>query len=303
VVSYDSLTIYRVDIERGVRRPVIARDRFAEVILGYDAPLGTGITGWAVDHREAVLANDAITDPRSVQIPGTPLEPESLIVVPLVVEGEVLGTLNVSRIGESESHFSENEFELTKLFAAQAAITLRNAEAHGVVKVQAEHDALTGLLNHGSFQRELGKKIDAAEGRPFAVLMMDLDRFKVYNDTFGHPAGDELLRDVARALESATRGGDRVYRYGGDEFAVLLPDASRGGAGDVAERTVTATALLERARRLALEVDDEDLTVRTPQHLTQMIVAVVTHLGARIVTHLCDDALERALEPRRIHLC
>ncbi len=236
VVAYDSLTIYRVDVERGVRRPVIARDRFAEVILGYDAPLGTGITGWAVDHREAVLANDAITDPRSVQIPGTPLEPESLIVVPLVVEGEVLGTLNVARIGESESHFSENEFELTKLFAAQAAITLRNAEAHGVVKVQAEHDALTGLLNHGSFQRELGATIEAAEGRTFAVLMMDLDRFKVYNDTFGHPAGDELLRDVARAIESATRGGDRVYRYGGDEFAVLLPDANRGGAGDVAER-------------------------------------------------------------------
>ena len=59
VVAYDSLTIYRIDKERGVRRPVIARDRFAELILGYDAPLGTGLTGWAVDHREPVLANDA----------------------------------------------------------------------------------------------------------------------------------------------------------------------------------------------------------------------------------------------------
>ncbi|MBI3745533.1 MAG: diguanylate cyclase, partial [Chloroflexi bacterium] len=244
VVTYDALTIYRVDIERGVRVPVIARDRFAEVILGYEAPLGTGITGWAVDNREAVLANDAINDPRSVQIPGTPFEPESLVVVPLLVDGEVLGTLNVARMGEAEAHFSENEFELCKLFAAQAAIALRNAEAHGQVKVQAEHDALTGLRNHGAFQRELGADIGEAAGRPFAVLMMDLDRFKSYNDTFGHPAGDELLRDVARAIESATRSGDRVYRYGGDEFAVILPDSGRLGADEVAQRIRVAVGAL-----------------------------------------------------------
>ncbi|HEX5148993.1 MAG TPA: GAF domain-containing protein, partial [Candidatus Limnocylindrales bacterium] len=162
VVAYDSLTIYRVDAARGVRRPVIARDRFAELILEYEAPLGTGITGWAVEHHEAVLANDAMKDPRSILIPGTPSEDESMIIVPLIVEGEVLGTLNIGRMGLEESHFSQNEFELTKLFAAQAAIALRNAETHGEVKVRAEHDALTGLRNHGSFQRELGTTLEAA---------------------------------------------------------------------------------------------------------------------------------------------
>jgi diguanylate cyclase (GGDEF)-like protein/excisionase family DNA binding protein len=248
VVSYDSLTIYRIDAARQVRRPVIARDRFAEVILGFEAPLATGITGWAVDHREAVLANDAISDPRSIQIPGTPLEPESLIVVPLIVEGEVLGTLNVSRIGEADTSFSQNEFELTKLFAAQAAIALRNAEAHGEVKTQAEHDALTGLRNHGSFQRELGAAIEAADGRPFAILMMDLDRFKDYNDGLGHPAGDDLLVDVARAIEGSTRSGDRTYRYGGDEFAVILPDSGRLGAEEVANRIAAAVEALRDPR-------------------------------------------------------
>lgn len=236
VVAYDSLTIYRVDLERGVRRPVIARDRFADLILNYEAPLGTGITGWAVDHHEAVLANDALADPRSVQIPGTPYEAESLIVVPLIAEGEVLGTLNIGRMGEEESHFSQNEFELTKLFAAQAAIALRNAETHGEMKVQAERDALTGLRNHGSFQRELGTMIETAGDRPFAVLMMDLDRFKAYNDTLGHPAGDELLVRVARAIEGGVRSSDHVYRYGGDEFAVILPESGRIGAEEVAER-------------------------------------------------------------------
>ena len=236
VVAYDSLTIYRIDKERGVRRPMIARDRFAELILGYDAPLGTGLTGWAVDHREPVLANDAHLDSRSVQIPGTPFEPESMVIVPLMAEGEVLGTLNIGRMGGDESHYSQNEFELTKLFAAQAAIALRNAEAHDEVKVQAERDALTGLRNHGAFQRELEGYLEGGATRPVTVLMMDLDRFKGYNDRNGHPAGDELLVAVSRAIESCIRQGDRAYRYGGDEFAVILPDCPRQPAEEVARR-------------------------------------------------------------------
>jgi len=212
----------------------------------YEAPLGTGITGWAVDHHEAVLANDALDDPRSVQIPGTPYEAESLIVVPLIADGEVLGTLNIGRMGEDESHYTQNEFELTKLFAAQAAIALKNAETHGEVKVRAERDALTGLRNHGSFQRELGAAVAAApaDGHPFTVLMMDLDRFKTFNDTLGHPAGDELLARVARAIEAAVRGSDHVYRYGGDEFAVVLAESGRPGAEEVAERIRTSIEAL-----------------------------------------------------------
>jgi diguanylate cyclase (GGDEF)-like protein/excisionase family DNA binding protein len=240
VVAYDSLTIYRVDTERGVRRPVIARDRFAELILDYEAPLGSGLTGWAVDRREPVLANDAHLDPRSMQIPGTPFEPESMVIVPLMGEGEVLGTLNIGRMGENEAHYSQNEFELTKLFAAQAAIALRNAEAHDEVKVQAERDALTGLRNHGSFQRELAAILSGGPDRQVAVLMMDLDRFKGFNDRNGHPAGDDLLVAVSRAIEASTRQGDRAYRYGGDEFAVLLPDCGRGDAEEVAGRIKAA---------------------------------------------------------------
>ncbi len=242
VVAYDSLTIYRVDKEAAVRRPVVARDRFADVIMDYVGPLGVGLTGWVIERNEAVLANDAHLDRRSIQIPGTPEEPESMIVVPLGVQGEVIGTLNIGRMGAEESHFDENEFELTKLFAGQASIALQNAEAHRAVEVRAELDSLTGLRNHGAFQRELGDAVAAGDGSGFAVLMMDLDGFKAFNDTLGHPAGDSLLQTIGGAIVGAVRDEDRAYRYGGDEFGVLLPGLGRQRAEAIADRIRIAVA-------------------------------------------------------------
>ncbi len=234
IVPYDTLAIYRVDRGAGVRRAVVARDWYADVILDYEGPIHGGITGWVIDHGEAALINDAHLDPRTIQIPGTPFEPESTIVVPLRVGAAVIGTLNIGRLGEAEAHFSQNEFELTKLFAGQASVALENAEAHGAVKVRAEHDSLTGLRNHGQFQRELTETMAASV--PFVLLMLDLDSFKAFNDARGHPAGDALLVGVAAALRAGTREGDAAYRYGGDEFAVILPGANRIEAFEIAER-------------------------------------------------------------------
>ena len=243
IVPYDSLTIYRVDRAVGVRRAVIARDMFAEQILAYEGPIEVGVSGWVIDHGEAVCANQAHLDPRSIQVPGTPFEPEAMIVVPLMVGGDTIGTLNIGRMGDAEAAFTANEFELTKLFAGQASIALQNAEIHGAVRVRAEQDALTGLRNHGSFQRELSEAV-AGGGRPFSILMLDMDAFKAFNDACGHPAGDALLAAIARVMAGATRDGDRLYRYGGDEFAAILPGADRNAAHEVAERIRRAVAEL-----------------------------------------------------------
>jgi len=239
IVPYDSLTIYRVDRLAGVRRAVVARDHFADQILADVGPLHGGMTGWVIEHGEPLMSNEAHLDARAIQVPGTPFEPEAMIVVPLLIGDEVVGTLNIGRLGDHAVDgraFTNNEFELTKLFASQASIALRNAETHGEVRVQAEHDALTGLRNHGAFQRELGEAVRGPDAKPIALVMFDLDDFKAFNDTCGHPLGDRLLADVAQAMRASIRDGDLLYRYGGDEFAAILRGADRGAAEEVAER-------------------------------------------------------------------
>ncbi|HEX7195750.1 MAG TPA: GAF domain-containing protein [Candidatus Limnocylindria bacterium] len=248
VVSYDNLSIYRTDHVRGAMMPVLTRELHAEQVSRYMIPFGRGLMGWAVEHAQPILANEALNDPRALQIPGTPPDPEAVIVVPLIADGEVLGALNVSRVGGPEVFFSESDFELVQLFAAQASIALRNADTHHAMSQRAETDALTGLGNHGAFQQELGRLVDEASADPeassLAVLMMDLDAFKAYNDRRGHPAGDALLHEAATAIYGAARSDDRVFRYGGDEFALILPGARSADAARVAERIRTRVAAL-----------------------------------------------------------
>ncbi len=243
LVSYDSLSIYRVDRKAGVRRAVMARDPNAELILAHRPDMDAGINGWVAKHGEAQLVNDVHLDPRAETVPGTAADdPESMICCPLMVNGVVEGTLSLSRQGGEEAHFSQEEFELVKLFAAQASIALRNADAHGAVRSQAEIDALTGIRSRGSFTRDITERVD--RGYPFALVMLDLDFFKRYNDTLGHPAGDALLARVGGSLARTIREGDRAYRYGGDEFAVILNRVDRGTAFDVTVRIVGAIGAL-----------------------------------------------------------
>jgi diguanylate cyclase (GGDEF)-like protein len=242
VLSYDNLTIYRVDWSMNILRPVLARDRFAQLIIDSTFPLGMGITGWVVQHGTAQCVNDVLADPRAATIPGTPDDHESLIVVPLLVDGKVAGTLNVGRMGEGEAHFNAEEFEVARLFAGQASIALRNADTLQAVAVRAETDALTSLRNRGAFDERLAALIDDPDSQPLVLVMLDLDGFKHFNDVYGHPAGDSLLQGTARAIAASVRDGDLAFRYGGDEFALLLPRTDSQSARQIAERVRLAVA-------------------------------------------------------------
>jgi GGDEF domain-containing protein len=231
VVHYDNLSIYRADAAKQVLLPVLTREEHAEEVARYIIPFGRGLMGWVVEHGEAVLANDALADPRALQIPGTPADQEALIVVPLISDGQVTGSMNVSRVGGEDIYFSETDFELVQLFAAQAAVALRNADEHHAMSLRAETDALTGLSNHGAFQRDLAEAIETVAAAPseagqLGLLMMDLDRFKTYNDHSVTRPGTPCTRSARRY--SATRAAGVLY--GGDElrssFRASIPPLS-----------------------------------------------------------------------------
>ena len=207
---------------------------------------GEGITGWAVDHREAVLANQAHLDPRVRFVPGTPIEPEALIAVPLIARGRLKGTLNIYRVGE-DAAFSDEEFLLAKRFGDAAALAIDNAHIRARLEHQAETDALTGLYNHRAFHDRLRQALleASAAHETVAVVMLDLDDFKKVNDVYGHGVGDQLLHQVADVLRASVRQTDVVCRVGGEEFAVILPSGDLRSSTALAERIGEQLGTLE----------------------------------------------------------
>ena len=137
-----------------------------------------------------------------------------------------------------EQGFDEEEERLAGWLASQAAIALENARLHHVVKHQAVTDELTGLVNRRRFIEALESEIGRVRrlGSPLALILADLDDFKLVNDRLGHPVGDELLQAFAGALRDHLRDVDVPARLGGEEFAVLLPETTQDGAVAVAER-------------------------------------------------------------------
>ena len=232
LIGSDNVAIELVDHELGALSPVVARGADAEYYMQPWAPGETGLAPWVLEHNEPVRIDDEYDDERVAQLPSGPVH-GSLICVPLRGREGPIGVLTMERLGEG-GRFSDVEFELVQLFAAQGAIALQNAEVHLDVRRRAQTDVLTGLLNHGTFGQHMDALITA--GEPFSLVMLDLDRFKPVNDGMGHQAGNLLLRQVANAIVAASRDTDRVFRYGGDEFAVLLPRTEPDQVGPIAER-------------------------------------------------------------------
>lgn len=246
IPSLDTLTIYEADETKRVLKPVLVRDVYADEIMSTTISFSEGITGWATRHREAVLCNQAHLDPRVRTVPGTPMEPEALICVPLIARGQIKGALNIYREGDGVA-FSETEFEIAKRFGDAAALSLDNAEIRERLEHQARTDSLTGLFNHSVFYERLLQSLQESSRThmPLAVLMLDIDDFKHVNDVHGHAVGDELLRFLAEDLRAIVRPEDVICRLGGEEFAVVMDGCGGEDAVRVAERVQSRLAAVD----------------------------------------------------------
>ena len=246
LIPYEDVHIYEADEAKRELIPVLARSQWEHEIMSETFSFGEGITGWAVEHREPVLANKAHLDPRVRFVPGTPVDPEALIAVPLIARGRLKGTLNIYRVGEEEE-FTEEEFLLATRFGDAAALAIDNAHVRARLEHQASTDALTGLYNHRTFHDRLRQELMRAsvEHDTVALVMIDLDDFKKVNDVHGHGVGDELLLHVADVLRSSVRTTDVVCRVGGEEFAIIIPSGDLESTLGLAERLGGSIELLE----------------------------------------------------------
>jgi diguanylate cyclase (GGDEF)-like protein len=207
-------------------------------IQRFTFPGKKGYIAQAVSERRSLLISNAQADwPINPSLPLSSAEADSAaIVAPLMLEDHVLGALSLE--STSPAVFTPSDLDLIESFAAIATAAIRNALLHAEVQKQAITDPLTGVYNRRALF-DLGKReVERAHRfrRPLTAIMLDIDCFKTINDTFGHEAGDQVLRIIAEQCCSNIRKVDIVGRYGGDEFAILLPEIDTHAVGTVAER-------------------------------------------------------------------
>ena len=202
-------------------------------ITGLTIPTGQGITGWVFTHGAPQIIPDVKAEPRYI---GLDEEVHSELAFPLISRGRVVGVLNAE--SQHADAFSEADVALMSAVGSQLASYLEVAQLHDTLKREASHDPLTRLNNRRLFLERIQQEVIRAgeAGESFSILFLDVNELKRINDTYGHLAGDALLREVSNALVDAVRGEDVVARYGGDEFVVLLPATRAPAAAIVAQR-------------------------------------------------------------------
>jgi diguanylate cyclase (GGDEF)-like protein len=190
---------------------------------------------------ELVDADDPGADPAEVAL----LRKDgngSLVMLPLVASGESIGLVEL--IAKDRIDLDDDRLSLARTIANEASIALENARLYEEARSLADRDPLTGFFNHRYLHERFGQEAVRARRthRPLSLLMLDLDDFKLVNDTFGHLRGDDVLRWTAELIRRTLRGSDVPARYGGDEFAILLPDADSDEALATANRLIVAFA-------------------------------------------------------------
>ncbi|HXY73820.1 MAG TPA: diguanylate cyclase [Dehalococcoidales bacterium] len=208
-----------------------------EFRLYFDSPVVT----WLQKESQVLTLRQIDTAPQFKALWET--ERESLhkaqleLMCPLKSHGKLVGILCLS--SKSTAHrFTQEDYELVVSVASQAGVIVENAQLYSQAMTWAITDGLTRVYNHRYMHECLDKEIARGTrfGTTFSVIMIDIDFFKTYNDTYGHMAGDDVLASVGRIIQSSIRTIDMPFRYGGEEFAVILPETMVEGAWIVAER-------------------------------------------------------------------
>ena len=243
-----------------------------------------------IRRSSAFVANDVAED-MAVRCPAHPATGGTVACVPMSALGKMVGVIHLEQT--QPNAFSPEMMQLVARVAESVGLAMANARLMRTMEGQAMSDALTGLRNARFFDPYLEQELEAAQrdSEHTSVIMLDLDHFKAFNDTYGHPAGDEALRTFARVLSGVVRSSDVAARYGGEEFVVALRHASLQDAAQIAEKI-----------RLAVEQMVVELGPGRYGRITASLGVASTEahiMDMKSLVALADAALYRAKESGR----
>ncbi|MFQ5886069.1 MAG: diguanylate cyclase [Anaerolineae bacterium] len=195
---------------------------------------GRGLLGKIVQEGQGRVLNNVMHEPLSDGLPSA-RDTDSLLVAPLFAQSTLAGWLILSRRGQ---RFSAENLRLVSILAGQAGVLLKNAELYEQTHQLAQTDPLLHILNRKAFLEKAKRELGQAQlnGHRVAVIMIDIDDFRLVNNAYGHQVGDLVLQEVTQVLQASIRGGDMVGRYGGEEFLILSLDTDEMGAMGMAKR-------------------------------------------------------------------
>ncbi len=222
--------VLSIDIDQMTDDSQIAplREKFERVAIAPDAPL----LALRVIAMGEALFNQSVL-PENAALPFA-----QMAFLPLRYADETFGVLMLSFAADATREWDNTEQELLRTVADEIAVALHRARLHAEAQTLAFRDPLTGLYNHRALQQRLHAAMDATtrQSLHLSVIMLDVDHFRTFNETYGHDIGDLALKTVAQAIERAIRADDVAARYGGEEFTVILPETGMDDALAIAER-------------------------------------------------------------------
>src|ERR1700746_3585637 len=280
----------------------VKQELYFELAIGKNAhglkdvriKIGQGIAGWVAQNQQAVIVPDVSKDTRffGKVDEKTKMETRSIVAVPVRYRDHCLGVIELINCVGSEG-FHERDLSLLEALADFAAIALENARHVKRIHELTITDDCTNLYNarHMDFILETEIYRSQRYGYEFSLVFIDLDHFKSVNDTHGHLVGSKLLAEVGQMVKKACRRIDFAFRYGGDEFVIVLPQSSKENAFVVARR-------LHRMIGETVWLQSEGLNI----HFTASIGVASYPADAKSkveLLHLADEAMYRVKNPTR----
>lgn len=245
IVNYDLSAIALKDHE-GAPKLVKAKGEGEKELIDQVDDIDKGILGWVMEREKSFHYSRSVRVKKVFpELPDPLARMGSFLCLPLLIGNKAIGVFVTSR--KNHKAYTTYEVKLFEALAAHVSSAVSNAVMYNKMESMAITDGLTGLYNHRYFQEKLVGEIERSQryGEKFAQVLTDIDFFKKINDTYGHPAGDKILKDVSGIIRDSIRSIDFASRYGGEEFAVILVNADKKEALAIAQRirtTVEGTA-------------------------------------------------------------